>query len=419
MLLDKTKLQQRHIILRIARRVITIILIFVLCNIFIPDSVPHQIKGTATLATAVQDVNYFHFQQLPSWGRWFLDGHPLSNVPLSRDKIAPQPVKRGKHLLRWQGEPFTTLSCSFEVPYQADRPGQTCQITKENTEAQDDALLINFPTRFSSQLLSSTQQQKLITAIQAYLHTFTASTTIQAGERYRDNSTISFHRASQRLQATLTFTLDTNVTGKATCQGYRLGPACSNMTTGEDCRLVCTLEWADPGTYHYWNVAVVTQPTWTYTTLPTGNQGTSRTEQTQLQGDQQITTLRIAWTQYGWSIMTHESGTSYYDDLNCSSTIYYLNSNPRYTQNAIGQETQGQNWHFVSAHNRSLGCLATTRPFEKTISGKKIYATIIQRFGVLQAANQEAHRLYPQLPLIATQAEQSVTQIIDQAAFIS
>ena len=124
--LDKTKSQRAPIIVQIARRFITIILIFVLCNIFIPDSVPHQFKGIATPNTAVQDVNYFHFQQLPSWGTWFLDGHPLTNVPLSQDKIAPLPVKRGKHLLRWQGESFTALACSFEVPYQANREGQSC-----------------------------------------------------------------------------------------------------------------------------------------------------------------------------------------------------------------------------------------------------------------------------------------------------
>ncbi len=409
-------LQQRRlrITFHIVRRVIVVILIFVLFNSFYYADVPSGASLRSDTTTAIpSDINYFRFQPLPSWGSWQLDGHTLTSVPLTNqgtaDGIPPLAVAAGRHVIRWQGDPFPALTCTFVVPYRVNQPEQTCHITELVTASQDEGLLLAFPTHLSFQLLSQEQRQKLIAATQAYLQTLTSTTTVGIGERYRYNSTAPMQSATQPMQATLSFLLDTNTRGTANCQGYRFGDGCSYPATGEDCRLFCTIQWADNGAYSYWNVAVVTRPTWIYT--PSAVQhSSSQSSASQTQGDQQITSLRIDWKHNQWQVTTHLPGDSYYDDPNCGDTIYRVSTSLASKSDAAQPHP---NWNFTSAHNRALGCLATTH-----ITNTSNIA-IIQRFNVLQAVNAETHKRYPGLPLINIDGESLALRILNSAAFIS
>jgi hypothetical protein len=129
-----------------------------------------------------------------------------------------------------------------------------------------------------------------------------------------------------------------------------------------------------------------------------------------MSGAQQLTSLRIAWQNNQWVVTTHQQGDSYYDDPNCGDTIYRV-SNIQTSKGAAGQPKL--NWNFVSAHNRALGCLATTN-----IKGTSDVA-IIQRFNVLQAVNAETHKRYPELPLVNGDGERLAQDILDKSAFIS
>jgi hypothetical protein len=361
------------------------------------------------MTTIPADINYFRLQTLPSWGHWQLDGHQLASVPVTdggtADGIPPLAVVAGRHVISWQGDPFPTLTCTFVVPYRVNQTGQTCHITKLVSAAQDEALALAFPTHLSFQMLSQEQQQKLIATTQAYLQTLTSTTTVASGERYRYNSTAPVQTATQSMRATLSFPLDMDTSKAANCQGYRFGKGCTYPATGEDCRLFCTIQWADNSTYYYWNVAVVTQPTWIYTP--------STTRYSNEQGDQQLTSLRIDWKHNQWQVTTHLQGASYYDDPNCGNTIYQVSNNLIATTNTTNAAQLHPTWNFISAHNRALGCLATTN----TKDASNI--AIIQRFNVLQAINAETHKLYPDIPLINIDGERLAQDILNNAAFIS
>lgn len=391
-------------------KVLSGVIIFTLFNSFYHVDAP---SGGAVLPIAVStNVNYFRLQPLPSWGHWQLDGQVLATVPTSGDGspdgLAPLAIARGQHALRWLGEPFPALSCHFVVPYHASQPGQTCQITRLSTTAQDESYLLAFPMHLSFQMLSQEQQQKLGTATRAYLQTLTSSTTVKRGERYRSTPTTAIQTATQPLRATLSFVLDTASRGAAACQGFRFGAGCSYPATGEDCRHFCTIQWADRSDYHYWNVAVVTRPTWSYTAISSAGQAGDGPQATpQLQGAQQITSLRIDWRDNQWQVATHQPGDSYYDDPNCASTIYSVSSalSPQ-SASALKHPV----WKFTSARNRALGCLATN-------SGTD--TKIVQRFNVLQSINQDTYQLYPTLPLISGDGESLAQEILKSAAFVS
>lgn len=394
----------------IMRRVVLILIIFTLFNSFYHVDAPSV--GAGMVVSVPTDVNYFRLQPLPSWGSWQLDNQTLSAVPTtgdgSPDGIAPLAVAKGQHLLRWLGAPFPSLTCRFVVPYHAHQPGQTCQITPLTTSAQDESFLLAFPTRLSFQMLSQEQQQALIVATQAYLQTLTSSTTVSSGERYRYNATAPIQTATQPLRATLSFVLDTDSSSAADCQGYRFGDGCSYPASGEDCRHFCTIQWADRTNYHYWNVAVVTRPTWSYRAISTTHQdASSQSSVARTQGAPQITSLRLDRQDNQWQVATHQPGDSYYDDPNCGSTIYSINTDlSSHSATALKHPV----WQFTSARNRALGCLATN-------SGTD--TRIIQRFDVLQAINQDTQQRYPTLPLIEGDGEHLAQNILQSAAFVS
>jgi hypothetical protein len=393
-----------------ARRVCVVVLIFTLFNSFYHASVaPNGSEATSAVSS---EVEYFRLQILPSWGSWRLDNQVLAAIPTPDegvpDGIAPLAVTRGHHLLSWQGAPFPALRCSFEVPYHANQAGQTCLITTLATAAQDEAFLLAFPTHLSFQMLSREQQERLSVATQAYLQTLTSTTSVASGERYRYNTTTPIQTATQPMRATLSFELDTTTGGVTDCQGYRFGDGCSYPATGEDCRHFCTIQWADASSYHYWNVAVVTRPSWIYTPASTAQHvEKSPLPSSQMQGEQQLTSLRIDWQDKRWQVTTHAWGDSYYDDPNCGSTIYSIStriapSNASALKNPI--------WKYITARNRALGCLVTNNGTN---------TRIIQRFNVLQAVNQETHQRYPALPLINIDGARLAQDILQHTAFVS
>jgi hypothetical protein len=398
----------------IVRRVFYIVLIFVLFNSFYhADAPPNGSGATSTVST---EINYFRLQLLPSWGTWQLDNHALTAVPTPNtgipDGIAPLAVTRGRHELRWLGAPFPTLTCSFVVPYQAKQPGQTCQITRLATAAQDESFLLSFPTQLSFQMLSQEQQEKLRAATQAYLSTLTSTTSVAPGERYRYTPTTPIRQATQPMQATLSFVLDTSTSGVADCQGYRFGDGCSYPATGEDCRLFCTIQWGDGDGYHYWNIAVVTRPTWSYTTATAGQSASKHVSTVQMQGAQQITSLRIDWRDNQWQVGTHQWGDSYYDDPNCESTIYRISTSIS-SYSATSSTATAQKypiWNFTSGRDRALGCLVTNKGTD---------TVIIERFNVLQAINLATQQRYPTLPLINGNGERVAQEILQNVAFVS
>lgn len=373
-------------------------------------------------STLPSGPDYFYFQTLPSWGTMTLDGHALARVPSIVSNLPPVRMPHGRHMLAWHAEPFEPLSCTFFVPLQPDK--QTCKIypTSVNGYA-NEVSLIAFPVTPSLTLLPSAPREELLQTAQNLLDTLQSSETVLPGERYTSNpDTHTVSIASEPLHAQLRFLLDTDTTQPAACSGPSFGPACS--VSGNDCRLFCTLTWPEPDiapSLYGWDVAAIIRPTWTYTAMHYMSEGKQQTQRgAAIRGEQHFVTFHVTWSRGQWHVSFHLQGASSFDDPNCITTIGQIAGDPAYH---IIEPTQQVTWTFSSGPNRASGCVAIAVLHTGTSTqwpppdGAAAY--LIQRFGVLLAANDTAHQFWPNLPL-ASAYEQSVAEdIATRPAFVS
>ncbi len=373
-----------------------------------------RIPGASGTATALSS-DYFYFQNLPSWGTFFFDGKPLTHMPALNDD-PPVRLPAGKHVLEWRATPFQTMSCTLLVP--SDPGRQTCTVRFSGSNAYvRSASLVSFPQTLSLNQLPSSQRAALLKAAQGLLDTLQSATTVQPGEFYTYNQSVQPRQATKPLTARIRFVLDTDTSRPAQCNGLRFGPACSYA--GNDCRNFCTLPWpqASDAINAGWHAAAIVRPTWTYTDAaghviapPQGMEAT---------GDQQFVMLHITWQAGQWHVTFHPQGTSSFDDPNCLSIMGSIMTKPIYT--SIPQ--QRVTWTFSSVSNRSTGCLAIATLYDgdnlQVAPAQTPAAYVLQRFGVLMAANDTAHRLWPNLPLADDYARGVAQDIVQNAVFIS
>ncbi len=362
----------------------------------------------------------FFFQTLPPWGSMTLDGHQLTQVPTL---ISQQPITltKGFHVFVWHAEPFDTQQCILVVA--PARGLQTCKTSIVGMNGYGrQATLINFPTAPSLLSMSVEQRLALIQDTQQFLDNLQATTVVQPGERYVYNLDQSVVRtAVTPLQVTHRFVLDTNTALPADCEGISLGVSC--FVDGHDCRLFCTLNWPGvsndvAGANADWHVAAIIRPIWQYTPLIQSSVAAAA-EPLFVSGGQQYVTLRIRWQQGDWAISFHQQGASSFDDPNCITAMNTLVTQPSYQSlPSVGQQLY---WSYLSGKNRADGCLAMTmqQVFVPNDANFSSQAMLLERFGVLLAANDAAHQLWPALPLATPLEQQVASNIAHQAVFVS
>jgi hypothetical protein len=352
----------------------------------------------------------FYFPNLPTWGRFSLDGRPLSYAPTASSQL-PLRLSRGAHRLIWQAEPFYPQSCAFSVPPASGEKGQSCAIRPMQPApgvSAGSAFQLSFPVPLSLQQLPPTQRQALISATQALLDTLQSKEAVQPGEWYQSSLYgNSFQHATQPLSAQLRFLLTTDISTPASCLGVTWGEGCS--IAGADCRLFCTLPW--PATGNEWDVAAIMQPVWRYIGTRTATTFTARSHE-------DFVTFRVSWQQARWQVSFHEQSASIFENPGCITTVDTL---LRYSSYPPLQEQQELSWSFFSGANRASGCVAlgnvlgpagiSLSPF----SG----ALFLQRFGVLLAANKSAHLLLPALPQASLNEQSIALAIMDNPAAAS
>lgn len=339
----------------------------------------------------------FYFNPLPSWGMVSLDGRPLSPIPVPIvGNEPPLRLPHGRHVLEWHAAPFESQRCILLVPPQQGT-GQTCTITQApSTPFTDHASLITLPVSLAQ--LPAKERPSLIHATQSLLDTLQSTEIVQAGERYvLAEGLPQIQTASTPLQATLHFFLDTDNRVPVTCSGLSLGEGCT--ISGQDCRLFCTPLWpktAGPG----WDIAAIFHTTWQYTT-PDGQPpgGSSSAQLAAISA--QFVTLHVTWTGEQWQVAFQNQGASSFDDPICVATIGEVGANPSYR--LVPGSSTPLSWTYTAAYTAAGGCLAATQG-EQTIN-----ALLLRRFGVLLAANTEAHHLWPRLP-VADSYEQQLAQ---------
>ncbi len=373
-----------------------------------------RIPGLSNTSTALSS-DYFYFQTLPSWGTFFFDGKPLSRMPALNDD-PPVRLPAGKHVLEWRATPFQSMSCTLLVPSDPER--QTCDVRFSGSNAYvPSASLVSFPQTLSLNQLSPSQRGALVKAAQGLLDTLQSSTTVQPGEFYTYNQSIQPRQATKPLTARVRFLLDIDTARPARCDGLRFGPACS--FAGNDCRNFCTLPWPQSGdvTSEGWHAAAIVRPTWIYAAAD--GHVIAPPQGVDTSGDQQFIMLHITWQAGQWHVTFHPQGASSFDDPNCISTMGSIMTKPSYNSTA----QQRIVWTFSSISNRSSGCLATAMLHDgdnlQTAPVQMPAAYILQRFGVLMAVNDTAHRLWPNLPLADDYARSVAQDITRNAAFVS
>ena len=380
-------------------------------SLFIPA--PFE-TSSASPTRMLSGENLFYFQALPSWGTLTIDERPLPSVPmLSTDR--PVRIANGTHQLQWQAHPFEPLRCTLVVP--PDPARQTCLTAPfGGSQYARTARLISFPGALSLAFLPNAPRRALIQGTQQFLDTLQSSVLVHPGERYAYNrQTDSPLTSSVPLRATQRFVLETDPHIPATCVTPRLGPACS--VAGQDCRLFCTLPWPS---HEGWNVAAVVRPTWSYIPLEKPDTAPTQALNAKEQGEQQFTTFEVQWRQGRWHVSFHPQGISQFDDPNCIGTVGLIAPTPT---SSLPPPAERLTWAFVSGTPRAAGCVAaaTLQHGASLVetSPRAADAYLLERFGVLLAANDLAHQLWPTLPTASAEERALAQRITQQATFVS
>lgn len=402
----KTRLspQRLNLILRLS----VIINLILLALLVLPGSLPtlgHLFTGLgpASTPTLTPGSGNFYLDVNVPWTKVFIDGQ-LVEVPRISIEL-PITLTPGRHLIEWRAAPFQPESCVLTVPYTID---STCHVVSEEVGTFQS----QFPSRLlllheSLDMLSENQGRILFDAIQAKLKSYTLKETVQPGELYRGLK--GYITATQPLQATLHFQMDIRNIG-----GERY------VVTLQGCQALCSLPWqiresqtitfSTPG----WLVLVVVSASWDYATedghviardQPIDSGGSSESTHPIL--------LAVSWDSPRWDIEALFSphmgppisvgGTLLADDPACVGMQNLLSA-------TLPSASQVR---FISGSNPAAGCLAVvTNPAANTPTpSPSTSAYYLERFGVLLAANDMAHKLQPQLPLADAYERNLVQQL--------
>ncbi len=428
---SRSGLRRRSTRQRALQVVVTTIVALLLLSVFVGNSASMRSVITGLLhptptPSPVGESDFFYVQGNPSWGQLFIDGHRIVHLP----PVGGPPLRlpHGLHVLRWQASPFEPVSCTISVPGGSGL--NTCLARAVPVNAKVFAWLITFTVSLAN--LPDNQRASLMHSVQAALDTVQSTDRVRPGELYAVASsqtckpsgriTYCFATAHEPLTATLRFALDTRVsTGATTCISPGLGNTC--VFQQQDCHLFCAfpaqLFHIPPAFSTEWNVFVVARTSWTYA-LPGGriiarNQPDSFLDFEQ--GNEYFMAMHISWNGTGWSV---------------SVLAGQLLSSPTCTE-AANEVEMGSvlgdskipfplTWNFVSAAPQAAGCLAVASATQQTNTTPppSTYplpgAYVLQRFGVLLAANGIAHRYWPYLPLADSYEQNLAHQLAIQLA---
>ena len=417
---------QRRLQLTITASIVVLALLVILGNI---TSLRNRAGGVfgpmpTPTPTLVPGLDLFYIEGSPSWGRLFIDGHAVSRLPIIGTD-APLRLPRGQHVFLWRADPFQPQRCIVSVPpsYATDSCGynQTVQL-----ESGLSAWLITFSVSLAT--LPDDQSIALIQATQSALDAQQSTDIVRPGERYvlasacRESPRVPlcFGTAKQPLKATLRFQLDTDVRVDKSCTGPQ--PGCTLIY--QNCHLFCDggSTQSSSSDIREWDVVAAVRPAWEFTTLDgqvlvrdqsdnaAWDYATSDIE------DEYLVPLHITWDSRGWhTVATLTKPGSLggpFENPVCALVQDEVNLLGDAVLNNISIPLQ---WQFASGTVLAAGCVAVASPAPEPgitptpSTSPPLMAYCLYRFGVLLAANDEAHRLWPYLP-VADAYEQGIAR---------
>ena len=378
----------------------------------------------------VPSEDLYYVRASPSWGRLFIDGRLASVPAIGSDP--PLRLAPGRHRLTWQAAPFLPQTCFISIPN--NFATDTCQYNETVEFGSKFAGVIPFTETLAT--LPITQRNALLQATQSALDALQSTDTVQRGEHYtlapNDPACKNTPQnqcsatATQPLQATLSFRLDTNENSNELCIDPQPPPC---YLFEQDCRLFCTGSFSAPVNVPEWNVFAPVKSLWTFATMsgqvlahdvPDDSSWDYATGQTM---DESLVPLRITWDSLGWHVAAPAdlssgdfAGYSGYFDPVCAGAVESVSGlNP--PVNAKG-ETVDLQWHFASGPLRAAGCLVVGTPllnglFTPTPTRPPqpvIYC--LHRFGVLLLINSALPTTNWSLPRADSHEQQLARQLI-------
>ena len=305
----------------------------------------------------------------------------------------------GTHTLDYSAPPFAPLHCALTVP--ADPTGDTCPLTQNADDLypvpNDSVRMLDLRAGFNN--LSSQQLAALVKAAEGGLIAGSPTAFVAFGEHYLTaDGTVATNR-SRPIKATLV---------------YHLSAHSSRIISGFEslqCSTFCFYRpLLDPSPNGWgaaseeWGVVAHVALSWRYT-VPHGSVIIGPTDQQHDTIDAGVL-LHITW-QHGWRVaplnVPRTANAAIFDSPICQAA-----------QDAIwlaNMQLSGWEGTSLPAADGAEGCLIQGRVWTGQSTGYDPPANLLYRFGVLLAANDEAHHAFPTLP-VADASEQSLARLL-------
>lgn len=341
---------------------------------------------TLPSTAAVAPANAFAAVHGVPWGVLTISGQRMSAAETVGGYFQ---LTSGAHTVEYQAANFPTLFCLVSVPPSAS---DTCPLANADAISDAPQAYTNvrvLDLRATPDQLPPTQRAALDAAIAQTLAALGGATTIAPGELYLDaNAT------SQRANAPMRFSVTPALASLSESQSH------VDQIGQTPCGPVCA-SWVDPQTAQVsasqsnWRLVVMVKPTHTVsdTSGPLITYGHSDAS------DIAPLPLLATRTATGWRIgldSLGQSGDDQRQTLFCPPTLL---------QSLQAQSSVVSGFRTLLPHNPADGCVIAVLQPSATIDPTSVTALIIKRFGVMQAANTEAARIYPGLPLADATAQ--------------
>jgi hypothetical protein len=345
-------------------------------------------------ATPLAGSDAFLWQHSVSWGRLLVDGKPGPDVRGSAIQRGADGfpmgamfhLARGRHTIEYRAAPFPTLNCTVSVPFSRN---DTCPLA---SYSDFSFLAPNAPAARLLDLQASIDRlpradvAALVVAAQAQLTLLADALpagALEVGDHYRDQ-TGQITQAHSAMQIEPQFHLD--------------------MSNERYESLICVILCTDAGLTLYspgsWVVQAPVVLTWRYTT-PAG-QVILADGRASLSGVSPVTliTFLTRWSAGNWLGPTPVFEAPETDPVICPTGGHYLDVFQQLPdQAAIAHNVQ---WPYA-ASTAELGCVFAGSEMDAN-TGKPTgpISLMFYRAGALVAANEQAHQIFPKLPVAST-----------------
>lgn len=317
----------------------------------------------------------FDLVHIAPWGDLRIDGQSVSQKQVLQ-RFRAITLAPGTHTLDYSAPPFAPLHCSLTVP--ADTVGDTCPLSNGDGDAPtlyNDAVR-ELDLRASFTNLSPQQLAVLIKVAEAGLAAGSPTATVAPGEHYLTAGGTITNMSGRSVQATLLYRLST----EQTRQPYRF--------EGFPCQTLCLSPYLIDQAPLEWGVVAHIALSWSYT-MPHGPIVSGPVTPDHDTMDVGIP-LHITW-QHGWRVTPLKYTGGPFGNPICMPA-----------QQALYQATVGTsssaNFAMRPAPDAD-GCIIEWSSLDPATNAFTPPCYLLYRFGVLLAANDQAHRAFLTLPL--------------------